>query len=93
MISVTQALQIISTQAKLFTTEEVTLLQSTGRILAQPVVADRDFPPFNRATMDGIAISSQAFEEGTRRFPVEDVQPAGHPQKELNNPGNCIYAQ
>ena len=90
MIPVAQALQIISSQAKPFSTEEVPLLQSTGRILAQSVVADRDFPPFNRATMDGIAISSQAFEEGTRRFPVEDIQPAGHPQKELNNPGNCI---
>src|ERR1043166_2494762 len=36
--------------------EEVPLLQSLGRVLAQPVLADRDFPPFPRATRDGFAI-------------------------------------
>ncbi|MDT3403127.1 molybdopterin molybdotransferase MoeA [Mucilaginibacter terrae] len=90
MISVTQALQIISAQATRFAIEEIDLLQSTGRILAQIVVADRDFPPFNRATMDGVAISSQSFEEGARCFNIEDIQPAGHPQKELKDDNNCI---
>lgn len=90
MISVTQALQIISQNTTPFLTEEVPLLQSTGRILAQVVMADRDFPPFHRATMDGIAINSQTFEEGARKFVIEDIQPAGHPQKKLNNKSNCI---
>jgi len=36
--------------------EEVPLLQSLGRVLAEPVLADRDFPPFPRATRDGYAI-------------------------------------
>jgi molybdopterin molybdotransferase len=37
-------------------TEEVPLLQALGRVLARPVVADRDFPPFPRATRDGYAV-------------------------------------
>ncbi len=32
------------------------LLLAPGRILAEPVVADRDFPPFPRATRDGYAV-------------------------------------
>ncbi|HEX4606094.1 MAG TPA: molybdopterin molybdenumtransferase MoeA, partial [Candidatus Angelobacter sp.] len=36
--------------------EEVLLLQALGRVLAEPVVADRDFPPFPRATRDGFAL-------------------------------------
>src|ERR1041385_432562 len=36
--------------------EELPLLQSLGRVLAQPVLADRDFPAFPRATRDGFAI-------------------------------------
>ncbi|HEU4414974.1 MAG TPA: gephyrin-like molybdotransferase Glp [Candidatus Angelobacter sp.] len=36
--------------------EEVPLLQALGRVLAEPVLADRDFPPFPRATRDGYAI-------------------------------------
>jgi molybdopterin molybdotransferase len=36
--------------------ELVELLESAGSILAEPVVADRDFPPFPRATRDGYAV-------------------------------------
>jgi len=36
--------------------ELVELLDSRGHILAEPVVADRDFPAFPRATRDGYAV-------------------------------------
>jgi molybdopterin molybdotransferase len=36
--------------------EVVELLDSPGQILAEPVVADRNFPPFPRATRDGYAV-------------------------------------
>src|SRR5215470_7430004 len=38
--------------------EEVPLLQGLGRVLAGPVVADRDLPPFPRATRDGYAVKA-----------------------------------
>jgi molybdopterin molybdotransferase len=34
------------------------LTEATGRRLAQDVVADRDFPPFAKSTMDGFAVRS-----------------------------------
>jgi molybdopterin molybdotransferase len=37
-------------------TEEVALLQAVGRALAEPMLADRDFPPFPRSTRDGFAV-------------------------------------
>ncbi|WP_158829493.1 molybdopterin molybdotransferase MoeA [Mucilaginibacter lacusdianchii] len=90
MIAVQEALQLILSQKKNFGTELVDLLKANGRILAQPVVADRDFPPFHRATMDGIAINSTAFQNGTQLFHIEDIQPAGQPQKQLVHPQNCL---
>lgn len=36
--------------------EQVPLLASLGRTFAEEIVADRDFPPFPRATRDGFAI-------------------------------------
>jgi len=39
-------------------TESLTLLDSLGRILAAPVIADRDQPPFPRSTRDGFACRS-----------------------------------
>jgi molybdopterin molybdotransferase len=36
--------------------ETVSLADCLGRVLAEPVAADRDFPPFRRATRDGYAV-------------------------------------
>jgi len=36
--------------------ETVELLESAGRVLAESVMADRNFPPFPRATRDGYAV-------------------------------------
>ena len=44
--------------------EEVLLLQSAGRILAEPIKADRDFPPFPRATRDGFAVRADDLARG-----------------------------
>ncbi|HKD78643.1 MAG TPA: gephyrin-like molybdotransferase Glp [Candidatus Angelobacter sp.] len=39
-------------------TEDVPLVQSLGRVLAEPILADRDFPPFPRSTRDGYAVKT-----------------------------------
>lgn len=36
--------------------EPVELLMAAGRVLAEPVLADRDIPPFPRSTRDGYAV-------------------------------------
>jgi len=41
--------------ARLRTVERVELNAAAGRILAEPIVADRDLPPFARSTRDGYA--------------------------------------
>jgi molybdopterin molybdotransferase len=37
-------------------TETLDLLRAAGRVLAEPIAADRDLPPFPRATRDGYAV-------------------------------------
>src|ERR1041385_2609209 len=44
--------------------KEVLLLQSAGRVLAEPIKADRDFPPFPRATRDGFAVRADDLARG-----------------------------
>lgn len=58
MISVTEALSIIERESALLEVEVVPLAESLGRVLAEPVISDRDIPPFHRAQMDGFAIRS-----------------------------------
>ncbi len=36
--------------------ESVHLLDAAGRVLAEPITADRDIPPFSRSTRDGYAV-------------------------------------
>ncbi len=40
-------------------TERVPLLEVSGRVLAEPIVAAADVPPFPRAAMDGYAVIAQ----------------------------------
>ncbi|MDA1044501.1 MAG: molybdopterin molybdenumtransferase MoeA, partial [Verrucomicrobia bacterium] len=58
MISVNEAESQILKHLKLLPTERVALSAAYGRVLRETLRADRDFPPFHRVAMDGIAIAS-----------------------------------
>lgn len=90
MISTEEALQSILSSTQDFGVEEIPFLQSVGRILKEEILADRDFPPFNRVSMDGIAIDYLSFKNGQRAFNIEGVQAAGSEQITLQNSENCI---
>lgn len=90
MISVENALQTILDSAQDFGIEEIPFLQSVGRILKEEIRADRDFPPFNRVSMDGISIDYSSFKQGQRSFTIEGIQAAGSEQISLQNAENCI---
>ncbi len=45
---------------------QVDLLAALGRVLAEPVVADRDQPPFARSTRDGFACRASELQAGGR---------------------------
>jgi molybdopterin molybdotransferase len=90
MISVSEAAAIILNNLFQPAIESIDIHRSAGRILAEAVVADRDFPPFDRVFMDGVAIHSGSFKNGQRQFVREAVQAAGAPQLTLQNPQACI---
>ena len=90
LISSDLALEIILNNSQNFGVEEVDFVDSLGRVLKENIVADRDFPPFNRVSMDGIGISFDSFIRGQRKFAIEGIQPAGSPQLTLKNNENCI---
>jgi molybdopterin molybdotransferase len=50
--------------------ESVDLLDASGRVLAEAIVGDRDFPPFPRATRDGYAIRAEDVAEVPARLEV-----------------------
>ena len=61
VLSFEDARRVVEEQAALLplaAVESVDLLSAAGRVLAQPVTADRDLPPFPRSTRDGYAVRS-----------------------------------
>ena len=47
---------VIDAAVPIVRTEQVTLIESDGRVLAQDVTSAMDVPPFDRAAMDGYAV-------------------------------------
>jgi len=90
MITVAEAEQIVLAEKRDYGTETVTLEQSNGRVLAEAIFADRDFPPYDRITMDGIAIAYKIFEQRLRKFRVKGTQAAGDKPIEITTTEECV---
>ncbi|MES2849007.1 MAG: molybdopterin molybdotransferase MoeA [Bacteroidota bacterium] len=89
MTSLQEAQQLVKQQAHSFGKEIVLLDEAVGRVLNEPVVADRDYPPFNRATMDGIAINSRDWNDGIRTYTLAETIFAGMISTKSINKGEC----
>ena len=90
MLSVEEAYQRILATARPLPPETVPLAAAVGRVLCQPVVADRDFPPYHRVTMDGLALRFEALAAGQTEFAIERTQLAGDVPQPLNDPRAAI---
>jgi molybdopterin molybdotransferase len=60
MVTINQALTLIDNQVRQSQSEEVMLTKMVGRILAEPIYAPLDLPPFSQSAMDGYAINYSA---------------------------------
>jgi molybdopterin molybdotransferase len=90
MITVEEAEKIIQAELRDYGAEIMPFELTLGRVLAENIKADRDLPPFNRVTMDGIAISYDALENGISSFHIKAIQAAGDPQIMVFEPDHCI---
>ncbi len=90
MITVQEAEEIILSQVKDYGHEPVAFEQALGRVLAVDITADRDLPPCDRVTMDGIAIAFAAFEAGSRSFSVKAIIAAGSKPTDITQPDECV---
>lgn len=79
MISVKDAAQIVK--------ENLTLVPG---VLKNSIFADRDYPPFDRVMMDGIAVRFADYQKGSRSFVVTGVQAAGEAAKKLTEINGCL---
>jgi molybdopterin molybdotransferase len=87
MITVAEAEAALAEAVPRYATVTLPLNQCLGRVLREPLRADRAQPPFDRVAMDGIAVAFAAWEQGARRFAIEGTRKAGDPPGRLAAPG------
>ena len=85
---------ILEAAAPIARTERVALADAGGRVLAAPVTASMDVPPFDRAAMDGFAVRAEDTFGAGRHDPktlraIEKVYTGQVPRRTLG-PGECI---
>jgi molybdopterin molybdotransferase len=90
MVNVAEASSIVSKHLCDPAIEPVSFDLAVNRVLAEIIKADRDLPPCDRVTMDGIAIQFTSWEQGNRDFVIEGVQAAGAARKGLLDSINCV---
>src|SRR5574337_422557 len=75
-------------------TEQVTLLEAVGRVLAEEICASMDVPPFARAAMDGYAVRAEdTFGAGNfspKILELIEVIHAGESARLSVRPASCI---
>jgi molybdopterin molybdotransferase len=71
-------------------TESVKLAAAAGRVLAGTICADRDYPPFDRATRDGFAVRSDDLHAVPTELKVIGELRAGAAFEGAVGPGQCV---
>jgi molybdopterin molybdotransferase len=90
MTTVEEAEKLVLAQTRDYGTQSLPFEQALGYVLAEDLKADRDLPPFNRVTMDGIAIKYDAIENGIHIFRIKAIQAAGDEPVQINEEDECI---
>ncbi|MCR4337479.1 MAG: molybdopterin molybdotransferase MoeA [Candidatus Omnitrophica bacterium] len=90
MISVQEAEKNILDHVRVFPEECRALKDSYGFVLREDIFADRDQPPTDRVSMDGIVIDFSSWEKGERSFQIQETMAAGSPIGKLKSPKHCI---
>lgn len=89
-IDVAEAAALIRARMPRWPAVAVPLGEAAGEVLRETVVAERDQPPFDRVTMDGIALRHEGFARGRRRFRVTGTQGAGAAALAVASDDDCV---
>lgn len=89
-IGTAEAEALIRARLRDWGTVRIHLDDAQGEVLREPVTAERDQPPFDRVTMDGVALRHAALAGGQRSFPVAGTQGAGSDPLSLPDEGSCV---
>lgn len=77
MLEYQEALKLVLNRTRALPSQKIKLEESFKRVLSSNIYSPLDLPPFNRATMDGFALSSRDFNHLPKDFKIIDTTHAG----------------
>jgi len=83
MINVTEAKQLINDNCSVLKVNTLTLLEANGSILAEPIYAAMDTPPFDQSAMDGYAFSYENWDKKSILTVIGEIQTGNFSDKPL----------
>jgi molybdopterin molybdotransferase len=86
MINPLEAIELLKNITIPFRTEKMPLAKTLGMNIAEKIVADRDFPPFDRVMMDGIAVKDIT----APTWKIEGILFAGEPVKAIKKTDGAL---
>ena len=81
MINVKEAKQLINENCNVLKVETLTLLEANGSILAEPIYAVMDTPPFHQSAMDGYAFSYENWDKKSNLMVIGEIQTGNYSNK------------
>ena len=90
LISVSKAEKLIHEALPIPKAATIPLNQANDYVLAADIKAEHDYPPFDRITKDGIAITSASFTGEGQRMGLSGYAQAGKPQAVLEDAATAI---
>ncbi len=90
LLPVADALARILDGVKPLAPETVALDRAAGRVLAHPVIARRDQPPFPASAMDGYAVRHADVQQVPARLRITGISAAGRAYRKGLKPGDAI---
>lgn len=90
LLPVGEALARILDGVKALGAETVKLHEAAGRVLAAPVIARRDQPPFAASAMDGFAVRHEDIADVPARLHVSGTSAAGHGYRKTLKVGEAV---
>jgi molybdopterin molybdotransferase len=90
MLTPAQAETLIEQHLACMPIESLPLTQAAGAVLRENIYAERDQPPFDRVSTDGIACSVAGAAENGGRLRIDGAQRAGDSPQTLPAPDCCI---
>jgi molybdopterin molybdotransferase len=89
LISVEQASAIIDAAAVEPKLAKVSLGEAAGRVLAEDILADRDYPPFDKSLMDGFAVRAADVRAGVELRVIGEIAAGQKPARGIAA-GECM---